>query len=199
MSLSFNCPHCSAEIVAQFLKPGELCKCHKCGQECTVPVDATPIGEPSSMVSQPTMSTATPPVVGQLAGRGTRLGARLIDGLIGLPLGLILLFTVGLSDSETVAIMGFFMFGVGIIGLIAYQWYLLSTVGQTIGKRMLNIKIIKLDGTNGGFMTNVLMREILNGLIGVIPLYGLVDILFIFSEEQRCIHDHIATTRVIKV
>ena len=63
---------------------------------------------------------------------------------------------------------------------------------------MLDIKIVKLDGANGGFMTNVLMRDIVNGLICLIPLYGLVDILFIFSEERRCIHDHIAGTKVIR-
>lgn len=200
MSLSFNCPHCNALIVAQFLRPGEACKCHKCGQECSVPVDASTVGRPSSMVGQASMSAAPPPPVGYvLAGRGTRLVAQIVDALIGLPLGIIYLVMVALTESEAVAIMGIFLVITGVLGLVAYQWYLLSTLGQTIGKRMLNIKVVKLDGTIGGFVTQVLMRGILNAFIGFIPLYGLVDILFIFSEERRCIHDHIAGTRVIKV
>ena len=202
MSLSFICPHCNATIVVQFLKPGEACKCHQCGRECIVPVDAISVGQPSTMMSQPTMNTAPPPplaAAGQLADRGTRLGARLIDGLLAIPLILIWVIIAGASNSEFGEVIGVLIMIAGILGLVIYQWYLLSTLGQTIGKRMLEIKIIKLDGSNGGFVTNVLMREILNGLIGIIPLYGLVDILFIFSAEQRCIHDHIAGTKVVRV
>jgi uncharacterized RDD family membrane protein YckC len=67
----------------------------------------------------------------------------------------------------------------------------------------LGIKIVKFDtGQNGGFVPNVLLRSIVNGLIGSIPfigaLYALVDILFIFAEDRRCIHDHLAGTVVIK-
>lgn len=202
MSLSFSCPHCSALIVVQSLKPGEVCKCHRCGRECSVPVDASSVGQPSSMVGQASMSAAPPPpqpVAGQLADRGTRLGARFIDGLLAVPLFVIWIIIASTSNSEAGEIIGLVIFVLGIIGLVAYQWWLLSTEGQTIGKRMVNIRVVCLNGTNGGFVTNVLMREILNGLIGIIPFYSLVDVLFIFSDERRCIHDHIAGTRVIKV
>jgi len=47
--------------------------------------------------------------------------------------------------------------------------------------------------------TNVLLRSWVNGLIGlVVPFYGLVDILFIFGSERRCLHDLIAGTVVVK-
>jgi uncharacterized RDD family membrane protein YckC len=42
-------------------------------------------------------------------------------------------------------------------------------------------------------------------LIGVIPIaiisriLGMVDILFIFGKEKRCIHDIIAGTKVVNV
>jgi len=37
-----------------------------------------------------------------------------------------------------------------------------------------------------------------NGLLGLIPLYGLVDILFIFRSDRRCIHDMIAGTQIVE-
>ena len=52
-------------------------------------------------------------------------------------------------------------------------------------------------GENGGFVRNVLLRLIANGMIGSIPFYGLVDILFIFRSDRRCIHDLIARTQVV--
>jgi hypothetical protein len=38
----------------------------------------------------------------------------------------------------------------------------------------------------------------LNGLLGIIPFYGFVDVLFIFGQERRCLHDLIAGTRVVQ-
>jgi uncharacterized RDD family membrane protein YckC len=51
---------------------------------------------------------------------------------------------------------------------------------------------------NGGFGPNVLMRVILNGILGFIPFYSLVDVLFIFRDDRRCIHDLIAGTKVVE-
>ena len=39
---------------------------------------------------------------------------------------------------------------------------------------------------------------VVNGLLGIIPLYGLIDPLFIFSESRQCLHDKLADTIVIK-
>lgn len=47
-------------------------------------------------------------------------------------------------------------------------------------------------------MTNVLLRLMLNTLLAFIPGYALVDILFIFRKDRRCIHDFIAGTHVVK-
>jgi uncharacterized RDD family membrane protein YckC len=79
---------------------------------------------------------------------------------------------------------------------------LLSKRGQTIGKRWMAIKIVKLDGSAPGFVHAVLLRGFVNGLIGAVPylgfVYTLVDLLMICRDDRRCLHDMIASTRVVK-
>jgi hypothetical protein len=42
------------------------------------------------------------------------------------------------------------------------------------------------------------LRNVVNALLGIIPLYGFIDPLFIFGNARRCVHDHLADTIVIK-
>jgi len=87
---------------------------------------------------------------------------------------------------------------VAVLIVFLYQVALLTKEGQTVGKKALGIRIVKMDtGENGGFIPNVLLRLIVNGLIWAIPLYGLIDILFIFRSDRRRIHDLIAGTQVV--
>jgi len=136
-----------------------------------------------------TPTQTPPPVVAPgLASRGSRLLAAIVDTAAFLVVWLVSYFV-----NEPA------LFFIGLIGLAAYQIYLLSTHGQTIGKNLMNIKIVKCDtGDNGGFVTNVLLRGILNAIISFIPFYSLVDVLFIFREDRRCIHDMIANTQVVE-
>lgn len=127
----------------------------------------------------------------ELASRTDRLIATLIDGI---PFLVFALITRAASSAALSLIVMLAM-----IGYLVYQCVLLTKSGQTIGKKYKQIKIVKVDtGENGGFVTNVLLRGFLNGLISVIPLYGLIDILFIFRDDRRCVHDMIASTRVVK-
>jgi len=130
-------------------------------------------------------------VVPEDAGRMARLNARLIDSFIlGIPY-----FVAIIAGGGVITFLGF----VAAIGLIAYQFYLLHTQGQTIGKQTMNIRIILVDsGENGGFVRNVLLREFVNAVLSFVPFYSIADILFIFREDQRCIHDHIAGTKVVQ-
>jgi len=97
--------------------------------------------------------------------------------------------------------LGFFsltlIFGAQLGLWVIQAWYL-SADGQTLGKQAMKIKIVMLeDYRNGGVGPNFLLRELVNGLICIIPFYGLVDILLIFADDRRCIHDHIAGTIVV--
>ena len=89
--------------------------------------------------------------------------------------------------------------GACCLAVLLVQMMFLIKSGQTIGKKWRDIRIIRrLDGENGGFMTNVMMRCILNQVLCFFPFYGIIDLLFIFSPQNRCMHDRLAGTLVIR-
>ena len=80
------------------------------------------------------------------------------------------------------------------------QVVLLSSHGQTIGKRLMGLRIVRADtGRNGGLVTNVLLRAGVNGLLGLTIVYFIVDSLFLLFRNRLCLHDYIAGTKVVKV
>ncbi len=151
----------------------------------------------------------------ELAGRGARLGATLIDMVLGciciLPGGLMLGpellqrllkgewpddFDVGRTAG------GFALLAVGLLVIFVIQTWLLTTRGQTVGKRALGIRIVRYrDGSPAGFVHAVLLRSWVINLIGLVPTVGnyfpFLDIGFIFGPERRCLHDLIADTKVV--
>ncbi len=128
----------------------------------------------------------------ELATRTQRLSAVLADGVIvGVP------YILGSIEAapEPLRLLGV----VASLALLVVQLVLVSKRGQTLGKRLLGIRIVLKDTLqNGGFVVNVLKRGFLNGLLSLIPGYFLVDCLFIFRENRRCLHDLIAGTVVIQ-
>jgi uncharacterized RDD family membrane protein YckC len=150
-----------------------------------------------------------------LAGRLVRLGATLIDILLGLicalPGGMLLGTNVlmGLMRGELPDDLhagrlasAFVILAVGLCLLLILQTCLLTMRGQSLGKWMLGIRIVRYrDGALPGFVHAVLLRNWLMNVIGIIPLVGtvfpLVDLAFIFRADRRCLHDLIADTRVI--
>lgn len=151
----------------------------------------------------------------QLASLGKRFGAFMLDGLaatvlMGIPYGVMMVElegnrysgagNVNLSPTAMWA-LGFMVAG-GLI-LMVVNLVMLTTRGQSIGKRMLGIRIVTHpDGQKPGFVKAVLLRGFVNGIIGAIPcigpIYSLVDICFIFQQDRRCIHDQIASTQVVE-
>ncbi|MEP7295478.1 MAG: RDD family protein [Burkholderiales bacterium] len=143
----------------------------------------------------------------ELAGRGTRFGAALLDGLIQAGVFYALAFTVvpslmpnpktGASGSGLVI-----QFAVFVLILLAVQGYLLATQGQTIGKKLLGIRIVRTSGEKVDAARVLGLRYVLIWAIAMIPVIGwifsLVDALMIFRDSRKCLHDNIADTVVIK-
>lgn len=142
----------------------------------------------------------------ELASRWGRLFAAIIDSIIMMCVTLPLMFFTGGFDGIMQGVQPGFIqsAAIGIVGWIAFALingkFLLST-GQTIGKKALEIKIVDLDG-NVPAMNTLVTRYAVYFVPGIIPfiggLFSLVNVLFIFGEEKRCIHDLAAKTKVVK-
>jgi len=161
---------------------------------------------PKSTVADPTSSEPF-----ELAERGSRLGAVVLDGLIfGVPLVPIYMPLLpqilhgGRPRLNPTGTWGLFAAIAGFIeiGLFIYTLVLLNRNGQTIGKKIVDIKIVRTDGSRASLGRIFWLRGVVSSLPGIIPilghLYRLADVLFIFGNARRCIHDYIADTIVVK-
>jgi uncharacterized RDD family membrane protein YckC len=89
-----------------------------------------------------------------------------------------------------------------ILGVVAViNCILLNMYGQTIGKRMLGIKVVRTDGDEVSLGRFIFLRFLPIALLGRIPfvgpIIGLVDCLLIFGDDRRCLHDVFADTIVV--
>jgi uncharacterized RDD family membrane protein YckC len=162
-----------------------------------------------------------------LADRAVRLLAVMLDGLLAslpfLPFVAVGVYVLAvwsqrfpkfdptvdamppMADPQLLALLGGSMvIGLlGFLGLVIYQWVLISRTGQSLGKKWTGIRIERTDGRPVDFTSGVLIRNWVLKLVGMVPyaglLFQLVDVLLIFAQDRRCIHDHLAGTRVVRV
>jgi len=139
----------------------------------------------------------------ELAGRGERLAAAIIDGLCIGGLGIVAAIAVpAMKDHPNAANIAMVVAGVAILAVVVINIYLLYSSAATIGKRAMKIRIARTDGTQPGLARLIFLRGLPVWLVSAIPyvgnLFSLIDVLFIFGEERRCVHDRIADTIVIK-
>jgi uncharacterized RDD family membrane protein YckC len=157
------------------------------------------------------VSDATESNTGQhvLASRSTRLGAAILDTIVLMALLVPAQFIAGVYDNfpniQPQSPVLTLLWGLGgLVLYLALNGSLLAKSGQTIGKRLLGIRIANhLDGQTTPFNKIVLWRILPVQVAAMIPVVGsfasLVDVLFIFRKDYRCIHDHLAGTIVVKV
>lgn len=92
--------------------------------------------------------------------------------------------------------------GLSMVGFLLVNGYLLAKHGQTIGKRLVNTRIVHdAMGTVVPLSRSYGLRYLPLAVIAQVPIVGglfaLVDCLFVFRSDRRCIHDLIAGTKVI--
>ena len=151
---------------------------------------------------------ADPPTAFEHADRLQRFGASMIDGVLVVAVVLVPFALTGPMLSGSVRSNPGLLAGpaaiVSLIGLIALTWINIVLVrgnGQSIGKWLVGIKVVRKNGSPASLGRIFWMRNVVNGLPYLIPpvgkLYQLADQLFIFSETQQCLHDRIADTIVV--
>lgn len=105
------------------------------------------------------------------------------------------------SGNLTVSLMS------GLMNILMVTNVVLLTVrGQTLGKLLLRVQIVRApDGARAGFVRAVLLRAVLFPVMSFLmylhPLAQmllLLDVLLIFRQDRRCLHDLVADTRVIR-
>jgi uncharacterized RDD family membrane protein YckC len=217
MSLGFECPRCGNRVLVQYLRPGDDALCGSCGERVTVPDSAVPTTERPEYETVFEEKAAAGRVRGledhltgeaeELASRLSRLMASVVDALVMMvfagPLYIILIGRYGVSLIETSDAFRIGWIGIPnliyFLGINSYFW---ATRGQSIGKMALGIRIVRIDGARATWGRIVGLRIMPMQLIGWIPLIGglisLVDVLFIFRSNRRCIHDEIARTKVVR-
>ena len=146
------------------------------------------------------------------AGRGARFGAMILDvlpyGAIGIVAAIAMPAYVaytrshgGSTDgSAGLAVVG----GLAGLGLLAFMIYSASLVylyGQTFGKKLMGIRVVRMDGSRVAFSRFFFLRYLPVALLSSIPVVGsivaLVDCVLIFRDSSRCLHDDIADTQVV--
>lgn len=167
---------------------------------------SNPYAPPRSAVQDITDPTALP----EPADRGTRLVAHILDaiivaGMVYVPLlmaGAIAGTAGGVRDEVLDGVVvGSILGGVALVGFVVWCWLTVQYVarnGQSIAKKLLGIKVVRSDGSRASIARIFWLRNVVNTLLSVVPLYGVVDALFIFGEPRQCVHDKLADTIVVK-
>ena len=143
------------------------------------------------------------------AGRGGRLAAHILDGLffagmVYLPFIIAAALSApdALAESDPSLPVGALLsmlFALG--GFVTFCWLNIlnmSRTSQSLGKKIIGIKVVRSDGSRASLAVLILKRNVLNGLLSLIPLYGVIDGLFIFGDSRQCLHDKLADTKVIE-
>jgi len=149
----------------------------------------------------------------ELATRGSRLSAASIDGVIGLLVALpaCIALTSALVSAylllEPLVWTPAMTRGIAASLLLLLAWSAVTTVlvarnGQTVGKKLLHIKVVRSDGSPAGLGRIFWLRNVVNMVPSMLPFVGiaytLLDLLLIYGVRQQCLHDLIADTIVVR-
>lgn len=153
-----------------------------------------------------------------IAGRGTRLGAAILDSIIMMAFAVPAFLVAGSGFFETMSaaggnpdtesIISAFSGSFVVVLLICMLVYggitavLVHRNGQTIAKKLFGIKVVRKDGSRATLGRIFWLRNVVNAVPSAVPIVGnfyfWIDSLFIFTESNQCIHDKIADTIVVK-
>ena len=170
-------------------------------------MEANPYAAPAAVVDDVARFSAGD-MESRKAWRGKRLGAVILDGLINAFWAGPFVWAGKMASNvnhglkPAAPMIGLLILGlVVLVVVLVVNCVLLHRYGQTIGKRTLDIAIVRTDGSRVGLLRVLFVRTLPIGLLSRVPVVGpllwLVDSLMIFGSERRCLHDLIADTIVV--
>jgi len=163
-----------------------------------------PIPDEYNPYSAPLAAVDLPAPAMTLASRGQRLGAAILDGLVAVPLGILaaVVLPMGQRNPNLMALM-IAVLVAAFVAIVVINGIGIYRSGQTIGKRLLGIRVVRSNGDRVDFARYIFLRWLAIALLGVIPFIGgvitLLDALLIFRDNHKCLHDDFADTIVIMV
>jgi len=211
--MTLSCPHCGfTKEIDPARVPDRVKKvvCPRCKKpfalpEPTAPIASEPAPEPESSGTAPAVVPALMSAELPKAGFWIRLVATMLDstlaGLVQFVFISILAITAGSlmggMDPEESTAFGLLTTLFGIVFGVVYSVFFTGYCGQTPGKMLLRIKVIR---TSGGEISygRAFLREVpgkfLSGLI-----FGIGYLMVAFDDRKQGLHDRIADTYVVKL
>jgi uncharacterized RDD family membrane protein YckC len=158
--------------------------------------------------------TAVLPEGVQLASWGSRVGATLLDGLVLSIVALALLAPgIALIIANNGGAAGIILAVLGFLAAVAvgllYAAFFMQRDGrrngQTLGKQWVGIRVIRVDGQpygwGGGLLREIAIKQLLFGFVGslFLSIPTLLDWLWpLWDDENRALHDMLASSRVVR-
>jgi len=205
--MTVSCPN-HPEVVA------DLSECAACGRsfcpDCIITLNGRTTCAACKSQNLRDIRSGTPDVLRQ-SGRGARLVAVLIDGLITGSVGMTIFALIAGAEFTTIVRenaqhqpphlnIGMFLLQELLVFFLLpalYEGLMLANYQATVGKKAMGIIVVNNDGAR---MTTKQAwgRVGARYLCTIVPMLGLVDILMIFSSTRLCLHDRMADTTVVK-
>ncbi len=202
--MTINCPHCgfSREVASSRIPLGAgQAKCPRCGESFA-------FARPQSDLPDAAAPAGAPPLVPSPQGvpKGgfwIRVAATVVDSilvsLLQFVFGFLLALTTGAGElaprGETM--MGLLTALLSAAIAVFYYVFFTGYGGQTPGKMVVRIKVIRTDGTDIGY-GRAFLREVPGKFISGI-LLGIGYLMVAFDRQKQGLHDKIADTYVIKL
>lgn len=163
--------------------------------------------QPTSPVVATTQTSPPPSTAAVYADFGTRFGAAFIDGVIIIGINFVVSFFIGFvigfvdGVNHVPFVMTTFLkqlvntvsYAVGIF----YYVYFIGSRGQTFGKQLLKIKVVKIGTTDPPGYFPAFLREIVGKFISFIVVF-LGFLWMLWDPQKQTWHDKIAGTVVVK-
>ena len=130
----------------------------------------------------------------QFVGFGRSFIAALIDGIIITVFSFLVGIVLGLAGANA---QGALSYAVGLLLGIGYYVFYQSSAGQTLGKKVLGIKVVDAQGNKPTAIT-FFLREIIGKAVSGIIL-GIGYLMVLWDGKKQALHDKIASTYVVRV